>query len=131
MADNYENFENNDLSGMDILFVQTALEALKEDLAEMLTDETARENAQWHIDLVNSASTKLENHELEFSDDECRVMYIAALEMRDLMNKILDDKKCNEFDREMAQSTLRSCNAMMRVLRKTLIANGIDVDSLD
>lgn len=131
MADNNVNAFENDLSSMDVVFVQTALEALKEDLAEMLPDEKLRANAQWHIDLANSASVKLESRTLEFSDDECRVMYIAALEMRDLMNKILDDNNCSEFDREMAKSTLRSCNAMMRVLRKTLIANGIDVDGLD
>ena len=124
ISDNYE------LSGEDLIFILTALEALKEDLAELLTNETTRANALLNIELADSVQKKLNNREVQFTEDECRVMYVAALEMRDLMNKILDDKSSPEYDREMARSTLRSSNAMMRILRKTLIANGFDVDDL-
>ncbi|NLT13583.1 MAG: hypothetical protein GXY05_04500 [Clostridiales bacterium] len=124
-----EKSENYGLSEQDVVFVLTALQALKEDLAGFLADEAKRDAAQLNIVFIDSATKKLENHEIEFSSDECRVMYIAALEMRDLMNKILDDKKSPEYDREMARSTLYSSNAMMRSLRKTMIANGFDVDS--
>ncbi len=127
MADMNDNYE---LSGEDIVFILTALEALKEDLAEMLTDETTRANALVNIEIADSVQKKLNNREIEFSEDECKVMYVAALEMRDLMNKILDDKSSPEYDREMARSTLHTSNAMMRILRKTLIANGFDVDNL-
>ncbi len=122
--------DRNELSGADIVFVLTALDAIREDLKESLTNEKTRANAQWNIDLINSAKKKIDNREIRFSDDECRVMYIAALEMRDLMNKILDDKSSVEYDREMARSTLHSANAMLRVLRKTFIENGIEVDDL-
>lgn len=118
----------NELSRADISFILTALEALKEDLVESLANEATRESARFHIDLIFSVKEKLENREVQFSDDECRVMYVAALEMRKFMNKILDEKKSSEYDREMAKSTLRSANAMLRFLRKTFIANGIDVD---
>jgi hypothetical protein len=127
MSDKSDSYN---LSEEDIVFVLTALQALKEDLAGMLTDETRRAAVQKNIGFVDSATVKLENHEIEFSEDECRVMYVAALEMRDLMNKILDDKKSSEYDREMARSTLRSSNAMMRILRKTFIESGINIDDL-
>jgi hypothetical protein len=122
--------ETNGLSGADISFILTALEALKEDLVESLSNEATRETARYHIDLIFSVKEKIENKEIQFSDDECRVMYIAALEMRDFMNKILDEKTASEYDREMAKSTLRSANAMLRFLRKTFIENGVDVDDL-
>jgi hypothetical protein len=125
MPDNYDGYE---LSGEDIVFIRTALEALKEDLAGLLADEAARANALWNIELIDSVNTKLDNREIQFSDDECRIMYVAALEMRDLMNKILDDTSSSAYDREMARSTLHSANAMLRVLRKAFMANGIDID---
>jgi hypothetical protein len=125
-----DNNDNYGFSGADIVFILTALEALKEDLEGYLMDETKREPAQLHIDLITSAKTKLENGEIQFTDEECRVMYIAALEMRDLMNKILDNKSIGEYDREMARSTLQSSNAMLRVLRKTFEENGINIDEL-
>jgi hypothetical protein len=129
----FEMPDENDDYGMsddDIVFVLTALEALKQDLAEMLEDETTRPNAQWHIDIANTTQKKLDNRELEYSYDEMRVMYIAALQMRDFMNKILDGKSVSDYDREMAKSTLRSANGMLRTLRKTFTANGMDVDDL-
>ena len=101
--------EQNGLSEQDTVFIVTALQALKEDLAGLLTDESKREVVLENIGYVDSATKKLENHEIEFSGDECRVMYIAALEMRDLMNKILDDQRSTEYDREMARSTLYTC----------------------
>jgi uncharacterized protein (UPF0305 family) len=122
--------DTNGLSGADISFILTALETLKEDLVESLSNEATREAARFHIDLIFSIKEKIENREIQFSDDECRVMYIAALEMRNFMNKILDEKKASEYDREMAKSTLRSANAMLRFLRKTFIENGVDVDDL-
>lgn len=127
MPDNSERYV---LTGGDVVFILTALDALKEDLAALLTNETTRANAQVNIELINSAQYKLNNREIQFSEDECRVMYVAALEMRDLMNKILDDKSSSEYNREMARSTLHSANAMMRVLRKTFIENDIDVSDL-
>jgi hypothetical protein len=120
--------EQNGLSEQDTVFIVTALQALKEDLAGLLTDESKREVVLENIGYVDSATKKLENHEIEFSGDECRVMYIAALEMRDLMNKILDDQRGSEYDREMARSTLYTCNAMMRLLRKIMNENGLSVD---
>lgn len=127
MTDKSEHYE---LTEQDTVFVLTALQALKEDLAGLLVDETKRAAVQVNIGFIDSATKKLENHEIEFSDDECRVMYIAALEMRDFMNKILDDKRSTGYDREMARSTLYSSNAMLRLLRKALAENGFDVDGL-
>lgn len=125
-----EKSEHNEMSEHDIIFIHTALQALKEDLAALLMDETRRAAVQVNIGHIDSATKKLENNEIEFSSDECRVMYIAALEMRDLMNKILDDQRSSVYDREMARSTLRSSNAMLRILRKTFIENGIDISGL-
>lgn len=127
MSDQSDNYV---LSKDDVVFIQTALDALKEDLEDLLTNETMREHAQYHIELADSVKKKIDNQEIQFSDDECRVMYIAALEMRDLMNKILDNKSVTEYDREMAKATLYSSNAMLRTLRKAFIENGIDIDDL-
>ena len=120
--------ENTDLSEKDILFVRTALYALKEDLMDLLKDEKAQASAQLNIDLIDSVQEKIQNREMQYSDDECRVMYVAALEMRDFMNRMLDDHSISEYDRDMALSTLHSANGMLRTLRKTLIANGINID---
>ena len=123
-----DNSDSYNLSGEDLVFVRTALDALKEDLKDLLADQTKHVSAQWHIDLISSVKKKLDNREIQFSTDECRVMYVAALAMRDLMNKILDEKKSSEYDREMARTTLHSANAMMRMLRKSFIENGINVN---
>jgi hypothetical protein len=127
MSDMSENYQ---LSGEDTVFILTALDALKEDLEEYLENEKTRNDALWHIALIKSVKQKLNDQEMQFTEDECRVMYIAALEMRDLMNKILDNKMSSEYDREMARSTLYSANAMLRVLRKTFIESGINIDDL-
>lgn len=120
--------ENSNLSERDTIFIMTALEALKQDLSDLLMDAERRESALRSITLVDSAIQKLNSQEISFTSEECGVMYIAALEMRDLMNRILDDQRSSEYDREMARSTLYTSNAMMRALRKTFEENGMKID---
>jgi len=122
------NDNSNNLSERDSIFILTALEALRQDLSDLLMDTTKRERALRSIALVDSAAQKLHNQELGFTSEECGIMYIAASEMRDLMNTILDDQRCSEYDREMARSTLYTANAMMRALRKIFEENDVNIE---
>jgi hypothetical protein len=119
---------SNNLSERDSTFILTALEALRQDLSDLLMDTTKRERALRSIALVDSAAEKLNNQELSFTSEECGIMYIAASEMRDLMNRILDDQRSSEYDREMARSTLYTSNAMMRALRKIFEENDMNIE---
>lgn len=114
----------------DVDLMLCALAELVGDIKDLMftdIDELTRKNAQMNLDFVTYAVSKLNNNEQDFSPNEGKVIFMAAFELRDKLNRSLDQNTYSTTDREITLATIRSANSVMRKLRKVFFASGHDI----
>jgi len=122
----------NQFDEVELSFMLLSLDKFEETINEFkksTDDPTNLRNADLNLGFIASARQKFNAHDHNFTLNEIKALYCAVDDRRDFINKSLDDGFDNDDDQLDALACLRITNNIIRKLKNSFAALGIDIVS--